>query len=346
MSDDVLPAGPGLRSRWLIAAPCVLAGAVLPMVIADVLAVWQNWSTRDVPAAEVRHDFAPGIALWTVVPLLFGIVALALNRFEVTAWPRIIAGTVTPTLLAFAIIGPASGNPLFLLDIPGAVALGLAGYLLARFGVRRLAEPAALDNVASRLDVRVPRHRGGSVLLRHDRLVIIGRDGRRTVRRAYSWHDFRFIPAKLNDAGELEVVAVGERYAFPVDPLEAPVIRAAIRARAQFVRGEPGFEAERSAHRRAHAGRYRAARKTADALTSQELSGNLTPGFMLLVYIFMVVGPVGAVVGIIAATQVAPGRRTEMILVVVADVVLGLLAHIKFWRRRAARRYLETHSDS
>jgi hypothetical protein len=351
--DDVLPAGPGLRIRWLIAAPCVLAGAVLPLVIANVLAVWQNSVTRDLPLAEVLHDFAPGIALWTAVPAVFGIIVLILNRFAVTAWPGIITGMTVPALLAFAIVGPVSGQvsanhrqPWYFLDIPGAVALGIGGYLLVRFGVRRLAEPAALDNLASRLDVRVPRHRGGAVLLRHDRLVIIGTDGRRTVRRAYSWYDFRFVPAKQTSDGELEVVAAGERYAFPVDPLEAPVIRAAIRARAQHVRVEPGFEPERSAHRREHPGRSRTARKTVNALTSQELSRNLTPGFMLLVYIFMVVGPVGAVVGIIGLTQASPDNRTELILVVVADVVLGTLAHLKFWRLRAARRYLETHSDS
>ena len=351
--DDVLPAGPGLRSRWLIAAPCVLAGAVPPVVIANILAVRQNAATRDVPLADVARDFAPGIALWTAVPAVFGIVVLLLNRFAVTAWPPIIAAATAPTLLAFAIIGPVSGQvsathrqPWYLLDIPAAMALGVDGYLLVRLGVRRLAEPAALDNLGSRLDVVLPRRRGGAVLLRHDRLVIIGRDGRRSVRRAYSWHDFRFVPAKQTSDGELEVVAAGERYAFPVDPREATVIRAAIRARARSVRAEPGFEPERSAHRRAHPGRARAARKTVDALTSQELSGNLTPGFMLLVYIFMVVGPVGAVIGIIAVTQASPGNRTELILAVVADVVLGSLAHIKFWRLRAARRYLETHSDS
>lgn len=340
--EDVLPAGPGLRSRWLIAAPCVLAGAVLPVVIANVLAVWQNSTTRDVPLVEVRHDFVPGIVLWTVVPLVFGIVALIVNRFEVTVWPRIVAGVTAPTLLAFAIIGPASGQPWFLLDIPGAVALSVGGYLVVRFGARRLAEPAALDNLASRLDVLLPRRRGGAVLLRHDRLMIIGTDGRRTVRRAYSWHDFRFVPAKQTSDGELEVVSAGERYAFPVDPLEAPVIRAAIRARSQHVRAEPGFERARSAHRGGHRDRARAAQELLRRPTYQTGRKSL----WALVLLFMVVGPVGAVIATIYATQVSSDQRPQMILVVVADVVLGSLAHIKFWRLRAARRYLETHSDS
>jgi hypothetical protein len=353
-ADDVLPAGPGLPRRWLVAAPCVIAGAVLPMVIANVLAIWQNWATRTVSLAEVRHDFAYGIAIWTEIASVFGVAALIANRFEVTKWPAIIVRTMTPTLLAFAIIGPASSSasrtyhqPLFLLDIPGAVALGMAGYLLVRFGVRQLAEPAAWDNIDSRLDVRVPRHRGGSVLLRHDRLFIIGKDGRRTVRRGYSWLDFRFVPGKLTDESELEVVVDGERYAFPVDPLEAPVIRAAIRGRAHFVRTDPLFQRKQNAHRRSHPGRYRSSRTIVDALTSQEHSSNPTiPGFMFLVKILMFVGPVGAVVLTIAATQESPDKRSQLIVAIVADIVLGLAAHLKFWRLRAARRYLETHSNS
>src|SRR6266540_7263528 len=109
------------------------------------------------------QQIAPGVAIYSGFALVAGLIAIAVSRFEVTAWPKISLLTMTPSLVAFAAIGAGSGLAsdsraylLFLLDIPLAVGLGFGGYLLVHVGVRRLTEPAARDIVATGFDVRVP----------------------------------------------------------------------------------------------------------------------------------------------------------------------------------------------
>lgn len=346
-AEHLLPAGPGLRRRWLVAGPVGVAGLLLPVVIASVLAVWENWASRTVTLADAVGDVTPPVAALTGIGLVIGIIAMLVNRFEVTSWPQFGAWATCPALFGLVVVGMVAtkhGNPLFLLDLPGAVALGVGSYTVLRFGVRQLAEPAALDNLLTRLDVRVPRQGGGSVLLRHDRLVIIS--GRPVRGRAYSWYDFRYVRVNPDDDGELEVVTVEERYTFPADQAEIPVIRAAIRQRAHHLRGQSDDIQQRAEHQRDHENRGRAARIMTSRLTSQDRGGGVGMSFMGLVYLFMVVGPVGAVVLTVLAIQAStPDQRTQAILAAVADTILGLLAHLKFWRLRAARRYLETHPD-
>ncbi|MFL6124774.1 hypothetical protein, partial [Actinophytocola sp.] len=131
-----LPPGPGLARRWSVGLPCVLGGMVLPMALADVVAVWHNWLTRPATAlSEVIADFTPAVALWSGLALLAGLVAVLVDRREVLAWPRIGLLVAAPSLVAMGVVGAVSGlrsanhwHLLLLLDVPLAALLGAGGF--------------------------------------------------------------------------------------------------------------------------------------------------------------------------------------------------------------------------
>jgi hypothetical protein len=330
-----LPSGPGLARRWWVTLPCLLAGTLLPVALADAVAVWHNWASRpDATLSRVIGDFAPAMALWSGLALLAGLVAILVTRREVTAWPRIATLTAAPSLVAMAVVGVVSGL-LFLLDVPLAALLGLGGFLLVRLGVRRLVQPGA-DTLGTGLDVRIPLHGNDHLLLRHDRLVVV--EG--TERWAVSWYDFRAV--QIRD-GDVELQATGgRRRMLRVDDVSYVV--AAIRLRAQWVRRQPRFAERRDQHRRVHGTRgaeaYRRGRRPR---TTHAPGTGLGPTG--LVVLFMTVMPVSAIVLLVAAVNASSTDRPPMVIGVVASVVIGVWAHVRFWRRRAARRYLAAHTD-
>jgi hypothetical protein len=174
-------------------------------------------------------------------------------------------------------------------------------------------------------------------MLRHDRLVIV--EG--TERWAVSWYDFRTV--RVGATSGVEVVATGGRHRMMrVDDVSYVV--AAVRLRAGWVRRHPRFAERRDQHRRAHGTRgaeaYRRGRRPR---TSHAPGTGLGPTG--LVVLFMTVMPVSAIVLLIAAVNASSPDRPPMVIGVVASVVIGVWAHIRFWRRRAARRYLAAHTD-
>jgi hypothetical protein len=327
-----VPPGPGLARRWWVTLPCVLAGTLLPVAVADVVAVWHNWASRPgVALSLVIAQFAPGVAIWSGLVLLAGLVAVLSTRREVTAWPRIGVLAVAPSLVALAVVGVVSPRPLFLLDVLLAVVLGVGGLLLVRFGVRRLVERPGVDTLDTGLDVRIDH-----LLLRHDCVVV----GSGTDRWAVSWYDFRTV--RIHD-GDVEIQATGgRRRSLRVD--RASYVVAAIRMRVAWARRHPLFATRRDQHRRAHgtraasAYRYGRRRPASYALGT----GIGTSGLTVL---FMAVMPVSAIVLLFAAVHASSADRPPMVLGVIASVVIGMWAHVRFWRRRSARRYLAAHPE-
>jgi hypothetical protein len=333
-----LPAGPGLARRWWVALPCLVGGTVLPVALADAVAVWHSWASRSgVTLSRVIADFAPAVALWSGLPLLAGLVAVLVTRRGVTAWPRIAALVVVPSLVAMAVVGVVSGlgaHPLFLLDVPLAALLGVGGLLLVRLGVRRLVEHPGADTLDTGLDVRIDLRGTGHLVLRDDRLVVV--EG--TERWAVSWYDFRTV--RVGDPAAVEVQATGgRRRTLRAD--DASSVVAAVRLRVQWVRRHPRFAERRDRHRRAHGVR--------GAEAYRRPRGSHAPGTGLgptgLVVLFMTVLPVAAIVLLVAALNASPADRPPMVIGVVASLVIGAWAHARFWRRRAARRHLAAHSD-
>jgi hypothetical protein len=335
-----LPSGPGLAHRWWVALPCVVGGALLPVALADAVAVWHNWASRSgVTLSRVIADLAPAVALWSGLALLAGLVAVLVARRGVTVWPRIAALAAAPSLVAMAVVGVVSGlgsHPLFLLDVPLAALLGAGGVLLVRLGVRRLVEHPGADTLDTGLDVRIDLSGADHLVLRADRLVVV--EG--TERWAVSWYDFRTLRA---DPAEVEFQATGGRRR-TVRADDAAAVVAAVRLRVQWVRRHPRFAERRDRHRRAHGTRgteaYRSGRRPR---TSHAPGTGLGPTG--LVVLFMTVMPVAAVVLLVAAVHASSVDRPPMVIGVVASVVIGAWAHARFWRRRAARRYLAAHPD-
>jgi hypothetical protein len=335
-----------------VATPPVVAGLVVPIVLADLLAVWQNWASRHAPLPDVIRQLTPAIAIWTGMALVAGLIALLIARAAVTDWPRICLLTMIPTLLAFVLVGIisglASGNRvqlLFLLDIPVAAALGAGGYLLVRVGVRRLVEPAALDNLDTGLDVRVAGFSaaaGANLLLRKDRLVIT--EGRE--RSVISYYDYRTVRAGGDEEPGVEVLAASHRQLIPAAPEQVQPLIAAITQRVRYVRADPMFQVRRDVYRRMGGGaRLATARSAADSLSGRipRVRSGLPP--MAFTVLLMAAMPVASVILIIAATQTGGSQQREMVFGAIFAVAVGLWAHIRFWRRRAARRYLETRPD-
>lgn len=338
--SDPLPPGPGLARRWWVTLPCVLAGTVLAVVLADAVAVWTNWASRRGAALSVvTGQFAPGVAIWSGLALFAGLVAVLVTRREVTAWPRICGLVVVPSLLAMAVVGVVAGlsrNLVFLLDVPLAALLGIGGFLLVRFGVRRVVERPAEDTLDTGLDVRIDLPKG-HLLLRHKDLVLV----RGKERWALSWYDFRAVRA--GEGVEIQATG-GRRRSVPVEADRVAFVVAAVQTRAQWVRRRPEFAARRDEHRRAHGTRGAQAYRRARAPR-----GSYAPGTGIgtsgLTVLFMTVMPVAAIVLAVAAVNAASPDRPPMVLGVVASVVIGGWAHIRFWRRRAARRYLAAHPE-
>jgi hypothetical protein len=347
--ENALPDGPGLARRWLVATQLMTVGLLAPIVLADVLSGWQNWaSRRSASVSEVVGQFAPGVAIWSGFALVAGLVAIAVSRFEVTAWPKICLLTMLPSLVAFVAIGAGSGLAsdnraylLFLLDIPLVAGLAAAGYLLVRAGVHRLIEPAGKDTIATGLDVRVPLREGASLLLRHDRMVII-EDGRR---EAISWYDYRTARASRDAEPGVEIIAVNGRRLILADPARVRPVLGAIIGRMRLVRARPAYLARRDDHRRVGDGRRQADTvKAAHSLDSGVAVGR-SIGSLGLVVLFMVTMPVATVVLLVASVNAPVGQRPGLAVGAVAAALIGIWAHVKFWRRRAARRWLETHSE-
>ncbi|MFL6144756.1 MAG: hypothetical protein ACJ72N_23185 [Labedaea sp.] len=344
-----MPVGPGLFRRWLVATPLVLAGLVPPIVLADLLAVWQNWASRHSPVPDVVRELTPAIAIWTGMALVAGLIALLVARAAVTDWPKICLLTMTPTLVAFVLVGVisglASGNRvqlLFLLDIPAAAGLGAGGYLLVRAGVRRLAEPAALDNLGTGLDVRLALPAGANLLLRRDRLVITEGGKRSTI----SYYDYRTVRTGREEESGVEVLAASRRRLIRVPAEQVRPLIAAITFRMRSVRADPMFQVRRDSYRRMGGGaRLAAARSAADTLSGRipRVRSGLSP--MAFTVLLMATMPVASVILIIAATLTGGSQQRDMVFGAVFAVAVGLWAHIRFWRRRAARRYLETRQD-
>lgn len=327
-----LPPGPGLARRWRVTLPCVLAGILLPIVLADALAIGSNAVSRAVDLPRVAADFTPAVALWSGLPLVAGLVAVLVTRREVLAWPRIGALVTAPSLAAMAVVGVVAG-PLFWLGVPLAALLGFGGFLLVRLGVRRLVERPGADTLGTGLDVVVPLGGADHLLLHHDRMVaVVGTD-----RWAVSWYDVRTVRA---GASGVEVLATGgRRRALPAE--DVALVVAAVRLRFRWVRRHPSFAARRDEHRRAHGTRTVAASRPRSSRAPG--TGIGTTGLTVL---FMAVMPVSAIVLVFAAVHANPADRPPMVIGVVASVVIGVWAHVRFWRRRAAQRYLSAHPDA
>jgi hypothetical protein len=302
-----------------VTLPCVVAGTLLPVALADAVAVWHNWASRPgVALPLVVAEFAPAVALWSGLALLAGLVAVLVTRREVTAWPRIGVLAAAPSLVAMAVVGVASGRLLFLLDVLLAALLGVGGFLLVRFGVRRLVERPGADTIDTGLDVRVDLRGTGHLLLRHDRLVVEG-----TEKWAVSWYDFRTM--RVRD-GDVEILGAGRR-SLHVDQDRVSFVVAAIRLRARWVRRHPRFAARRDEHRRRPEAYRRRPRDSHAPGTGLGATG--------LTVLFMVVMPVSAIVLFVAAVSAGPADRPPLVIGVIASVVIGVWAHIRFWRRRA-----------
>ncbi|MFL6120475.1 hypothetical protein, partial [Actinophytocola sp.] len=142
---------------------------------------------------------------------------------------------------------------------------------------------------------------------------------------------------------QVEVLATGRRRR-SLSTDQAAYVLAAIRLRQRWVRRHPRFAVRREEHRRAHDTRgveaYRQGRRPR---TSHAPGTGL--GATGLLVLFMVVMPVAATVLLVAAVHAASPDRPPMVIGVVASVVIGIWAHLRFWRRRAARRYLAAHPD-
>lgn len=54
-----------------------------------------------------------------------------------------------------------------------------------------------------------------------------------------------------------------------------------------------------------------------------------------LTVVFMVAMPVAAIVLFVAALQASGHDRPQMVIGVVASLVIGVWAHVRFWRRRS-----------
>jgi hypothetical protein len=333
--ESDLPAGPGLARRWRVTLPCVLGGTLLPVALADTVAVWHNWASRPgVALSRVVTDFAPGVGIWSGLALLAGLVAVLVTRREVLTWPTIGTLTVAPTLVALAVVGVVAGvssHLLFLLDVLLAALLGVGGFLLVRFGVRRLTDRPGTDTLDTGLDVRIALRGSDHLVLRHDRLLVVtGTD-----RWAVSWYDFRTV--RVRD-GEIEVLATGgRRRALSADRVSFVV--AAIRLRILWVRRHPLFASRRDEHRRAHGTRTVSRRPRASFAPG---TGIGTTGLTVL---FMAVMPVSAIVLLFASVHASAADRPPMVLGVIASVIIGVWAHVRFWRHRSARHYLSTHPD-
>lgn len=338
MAADALPSGPGLARRWWVTLPCVLAGILLPLAAADVVAVWHNRASRPgVALSDVIADFAPAVAFWSGLPVLAGLVALLVTGREVLTWPRIGVLAAAPSLVAMAVVGVATGNALFLLDVPLAALLGFGGFLLVRLGVRRLVDQPAADTLHTGLDARIALRGRDHLLLRHDRLVLV----EDSARWAVSWYDFRTVQV----GSDVEILTTDRRRrTLPVDPDRVPYVVEAIRMRFQWAREDPRFASRRGEHRRAHGTRGESAYRRA-----RRVPASYAPGTGIgptgLTVLFMIVMPVAAIVLLIAAVNAAPSDRAPLVIGAVASVLIGTWAHTRFWRRRSARRYQTTHPD-
>jgi hypothetical protein len=335
-----LPSGPGLAHRWWVALPCLVGGTLLPVALADAVVVWHNRVSRSgVTLSRVIADFAPAVALWSGVALLAGLVAALVTRRGVTAWPRIAALVAAPSLVAMAVVGVVSGlgsHLPFLLDVPLAASLGAGGFLLVRLGVRRLVEHPGADTLDTGLDVRVDLSGTDHLVLRADRLVVV--EGSEAW--AVSWYDFRTL--RVGPAGVEIQANGGRRRTVRVD--DASSVVAAVRQRVRWVRRHPRFAERRDRYRRAHGTRgAEAYRRGSRPRTSHAPGTGLGPAGLLV--LFMTVMPLAAVVLLVAAVNASSADRPSMVIGVVASLVIGAWAHARFWRRRAARRYLTAHTD-
>lgn len=318
----------------------MLAGILLPVVVADVVAVWHHWLIRPgAPLSRVIADFVPAVALWSGLALLAGLVAMLVTRREVTAWPRIGVFTAAPSLVAMGVVGGVSGlssaqrwHLLFLFDVPLAALLGAGGFLLVRFGVGHLVEQPGVDTLDTGLDVRVNLRATDHLLLRHDCLVVVEAAERWVV----SWYDLHTV----RGGDGVEVLATGRRRRLRVDQERVSSVVAAVRVRMRWVRRHSRFGARRDEHRRAHGTRGVAAYRRPRTTSHVPGTGLGVNGLTIL---FMTVMPVSAVVLLVAAVNAAAADRPAMGVGVVASVVIGSWAHVRFWRRRSARRYLAAH---
>lgn len=202
-ADQLLPAGPGLRARWLVAGPLMVVATVLPAFAQLALGAWTSLSFQDLlpdfgdagpdPTfwSEFRHD------LGTVGPVLIlpgGVLLVYLLRRSVLAsWPSACLWLSVWTLAPMTLLGSA-------MDSGGArlpnLALGVGvvwlTYELGRLALWVLSRPIARDIGLSVLEIpyTVPGSRARLRVRRdHLRLDRLRSTGKGSTRRVIRWAD-------------------------------------------------------------------------------------------------------------------------------------------------------------
>lgn len=203
-TTDLLPRGPGMRTRWLVAVPLMVASTVLPTLGQLVLSAWTSMSFTESmpdfgdpePAPTFWDELREDLDTLAGVAVLPGIVLLVflLRRTVMPAWPRACLW------LGLWVLAPATlfGSVLDRGDatMPNlAIGVGILwlSYELGRCTVRVLSRPVARDVALSTLDIpyEVPGSRARLRIrrdgVRLDRL----KAAKGSVRKDIRWADLR-----------------------------------------------------------------------------------------------------------------------------------------------------------
>jgi hypothetical protein len=164
---DLLPPGPGLRARWLVAVPLMVLSTVLPTLGQMVLSAWTSLSFNEslpdfgdpAPVPTFWDEFREDLDALAGVAVLPGVVLLVflLRRSLFPAWPKACLW------LGLWVLAPATlfGSVLDQGDatMPNlAIGVGILwlSYELGRLTVRVLSRPVARDIALAELDIPYP----------------------------------------------------------------------------------------------------------------------------------------------------------------------------------------------
>jgi hypothetical protein len=202
-AEQLLPAGPGLRVRWLVAVPLMLVAVALPAFAQLAIGAWTSLSFQDsLPDfgdsgpdptfwSEFRHDLGavgPTLILPGVVLLVY-----LLRRSVFATWPMACLWLSLWTLAPMVLLGWAmDAGDARLPNLALGVGVVWLTYELGRLTLWVLSRPIAKDIGLSGLEIpyAVPGSRARLRVRRdHVRLDRLRNAGKGSTRRVIRWAD-------------------------------------------------------------------------------------------------------------------------------------------------------------
>jgi hypothetical protein len=204
-AEELLPPGPGLLTRWLVAVPLMLVAAVLPAFGQLALGAWTSLSFHDsLPDfgepgpdptfwSEFGHDFG-NLGPVAIIP---GIVLLVflLRRNMFATWPKACLWLALWVLAPMTLFGWAIDDDkgAFLPNLALCVGLIWLTFELGRLTTWVLSRPVARDIARSELEIPydVPGSRA-RLRIRRDRVRLDRLRGpKNSTHREILWPDLR-----------------------------------------------------------------------------------------------------------------------------------------------------------